>query len=209
MKMNKIELIESYLDEEVGNPKCFLNYNKDYELLIAIVLSAQTTDDRVNAVTKILFNKYKSLEELKDANIKDLESIIKPIGTYHKKSIFIKEISTELVDKYKGIVPSSRSKLEQLPGVGRKTVNVYLCEIYKIPQFPVDTHINRIAKRWGLAKENDDVVKVEEKLKRKSKRDNWIKLHHQIILFGRIRCRAINPKCDDCKLKDICKYYSK
>ena len=207
--MNKYNLIESYLDEEVGSPKCFLDYNKDYELLIAIVLSAQTTDERVNFVTKVLFNKYKSLEELKNANLLDLESIIKPIGTYHKKSIFIKEISTELVDKYNSLVPINRSKLESLPGVGRKTVNVYLAEIHKIPQFPVDTHINRISKRLGLAKENDGVEVVEEKLKRKFKRDNWIKLHHQIILFGRVRCKAINPICDDCKLKDICKYYSK
>lgn len=207
--MNKYSLIESYLDKEYGNPKCFLNYNKDYELLIAIVLSAQTTDDRVNSVTKILFDKYKSLEELKNADIKDIESIIKPIGTYHKKSIFIKEISTVLVDKYKCLVPVNRSKLESLPGVGRKTVNVYLAEIHNIPEFPVDTHINRISKRLGLAKEQDDVKVVENKLKRKFKRDNWIKLHHQIILFGRTRCKAINPICEDCLLKDICKYYSK
>ena len=203
--MNKIELIESYLDKEVGYPKCFLDYNKDYELLIAIVLSAQTTDVKVNSVTKVLFNKYKSLEELKEADIKDIELIIKPIGTYHKKSIFVKEIATILVDKYKGVVPTSRKELERLPGVGRKTVNVYLAEIYQIPQFPVDTHIDRISKRLGLAKEQDNVIKVEEKLKRKFKRDNWIKLHHQIILFGRLRCKAINPICKDCGLKEICK----
>lgn len=200
--------ILEYLDELFPNPKCELNYNKDYELLIAIMLSAQTTDKRVNEVTEILFNKYDSLIKLKEANIKDIEEIIKPIGTYKKKSIFLHEIAESLVDN-NCIVPNDRKFLESLPGVGRKTVNVFLSNIYNEPFIAVDTHVERVSKRLGLAKQNDDVYKVEKKLARKIPKEKRARAHHQLVLFGRYHCKAKQPNCMNCKLKDICKNKTK
>ena len=200
--------ILNYLDELFPNPKCELNYNKDYELLLAIVLSAQTTDKRVNEVTAILFNKYDSLIKLKEADIKDIEEIIKPIGTYKKKSIFLHEIAESLVDN-NCIVPNDRKFLENLPGVGRKTVNVFLSNIYNEPYIAVDTHVERVSKRLGLAKQNDDVYKVEKKLERIIPKEKRARAHHQLVLFGRYHCKAKQPNCINCKLKDICKNKTK
>ncbi len=203
--MSNIEKILNYFDELITNPKCELEYNKPYELVIAVMLSAQTTDKRVNIVTKELFKKYKSLEELKTANIKDVESIIKSLGNYTKKSKAIIDIATILVDKYNGKVPNKRTDLEFLPMIGRKTTNVILSEIYNIPNIAVDTHVERISKRLYLAKDSDNVLQVEQKLKRKIPRDRWNKFHHQAVLFGRYYCKAINPSCNTCKLKNDCK----
>lgn len=200
-----IQRIENYLDELFPNPKCELNYNTDYELLISIVLSAQTTDKRVNMVTSILFDKYNSLEALKDANLKDLESIIRRIGSFRKKSEYIKEISRILVEEYDSKVPKDHELLVKLPGVGRKTANVFLAEYYNYPYIAVDTHVDRVSKRLGLAYKNDDVLKIEKKLEKKFKKEEWAKRHLQLVLFGRYHCKAIKPECTNCKLKDICK----
>ena len=206
MMMNRVEMIEDYLDELFKEPKCELNYNNDYELLIAIVLSAQTTDKRVNSVTSILFDKYDSLDKLMNADIKDIENILRPLGSFRKKALYVKEIARTLVVDYDGKVPIKRKELEAMPGVGRKTVNVFLGEFYNVPLIAVDTHVERVSKRLGLAKDNDDVRGVEEKLKRKFKRDDWAKRHLQLVLFGRYHCKAISPNCDNCKLNNICKY---
>jgi len=200
-----VERIEAYLDELFPDAYCELNYNKDYELLLAVMLSAQTTDKRVNKVTPILFQKYDTLEKLKEAEIKDLENIIKEIGTYRKKAIFIKEIATVLVNQYGSKMPMNRKALETLPGVGRKTVNVVLGELGVEPAIAVDTHVERVSKRLKLAKIDDSVLEVEKKLQRKFKRDSWVKRHHQLIFFGRYHCKAIKPECENCKLKDICR----
>lgn len=197
----------NYLDELYPNAYCELNYNKDYELLIAIVLSAQTTDKRVNKVTPVLFTKYKTLEELANANLEDIENIIKEIGTYKKKSIFIKEIAKSLVHDYNGTVPNNRKYLETLPGVGRKTTNVFLSEYYKVPSIAVDTHVERVSKRLKLCKQNATVNEVEASLTKKIPKERWIKTHHQLIFFGRYHCKAMKPNCDSCKLQKICKYY--
>lgn len=202
---NRVELIENYLDEIIPNPKCELNYNKDYELLIAIMLSAQTTDKRVNEVTKILFKKYDTLEKLKNADLSDLKKIVRCLGSFNKKASYIKEISRIIVDDYNSIMPKERKDLEKMPGVGRKTVNVLFGELEIEPNIAVDTHVTRVSKRLGLAKENDDVLKIEMKLRRKFKRDTWNKRHKQLVLFGRYYCKAIKPECDNCKLKEICK----
>ncbi len=202
----KTNNILSYLDELYPNPKCELDYNKDYELLIAIVLSAQTTDKRVNKVTKILFNKYKTLDELNNANIADISNIIKEIGTYNKKSIFIKEIVKKLVDDDNYIVPNDRKYIESLPGVGRKTANVFLSNIYDVPTIAVDTHVSRVSKRLSLAKDTDTVDIIEQKLMKKIPKDRWSKTHHQLVLFGRYKCKAVKPECNNCKLNDLCKY---
>ncbi len=206
--MNRVEKITKYLDQLYPNAYCELNYTKDYELLLAVMLSAQTTDKRVNQVTKVLFQKYPSLPALKEADIKDLEQILKEIGTYHKKAVFVKEIATILTDQYQAKLPTKRKELEKLPGVGRKTINVVLGELGIEPNIAVDTHVERVSKRLGLAKEKDSVVEVEQKLKRKLERKDWVKRHHQLIFFGRYHCKAIRPACEKCKLQSICKYYS-
>lgn len=201
-----INRITDYLDNLFPNPICELNYNKDYELLLAIVMSAQTTDKRVNSVTEVLFKKYDSLEKLSEANISDIEEIIRPIGTFKKKSIFIKEIAKRLIEDNHKVVPNDRKYLESLPGVGRKTVNVFLSVIYEEPAIAVDTHVERVSKRLGLAKKDDTVLEVEHKLMKKLPKEKWSKTHHQMVHFGRYKCKSMAPICDDCQLIDICKY---
>lgn len=203
-----INKILDYLDELYPNPKCELEYTKDYELLIAIVMSAQTTDKRVNMVNKVLFKKYQSVKELSEASLEDIEKIIKPIGTYKKKAVFIKEIATKLINDNIKVIPNDREYLSTFPGVGRKTINVFLSVIYNEPLIAVDTHVNRVSKRLKLAKDGDDVLEVEKKLMKKIPKDKWNKVHHQLVFFGRYKCKSISPICTDCKLKDICKYYS-
>ena len=197
-----IDTILNYLDELYPNPKCELNYNKDYELLIAVVLSAQTTDKRVNKVTSVLFKKYDTLEKLKKADIKE-------IGTFRKKAIFIHEIAKILDEEYDGIVPNNRKILESLPGVGRKTCNVVLSNIYDVPAIAVDTHVSRVSKRLGLARKNDEIDVIEKKLMKKIDKNRWSKTHHQMVLFGRYNCKAQKPDCKNCKLVEICRENNK
>ncbi len=203
--MNKEKEILNYLNEIIPNPVCELNYNKDYELLLAVMLSAQTKDARVNKVTKVLFNKYDSLKKLKEANIKDIESIIKELGNYHKKSEAVINIAKILDEKYNGKVVNNRKVLENLPMVGRKTTNVVLSELFNEPTIAVDTHVERVSKRLGLVKKDDDVIKIEEKLKRKFDKNIWSKLHKQFVLFGRYYCTSKKPSCNNCKLQMYCK----
>ncbi len=203
--MNKEKEILNYLNEIIPNPVCELNYNKDYELLLAVMLSAQTKDARVNKVTKVLFNKYDSLKKLKEANIKDIENIIKELGSYHKKSEAVINIAKILDEKYNGKVVNNRKVLENLPMVGRKTTNVVLSELFNEPTIAVDTHVERVSKRLGLVKKDDDVIKIEEKLKRKFDKNIWSKLHKQFVLFGRYYCTSKKPSCDKCKLQMYCK----
>ena len=203
--MNKEKEILNYLNEIIPNPVCELNYNKDYELLIAVMLSAQTKDARVNKVTKVLFSKYDSLEKLKNASIKDIENIIKELGSYHKKSEAIINIAKILDEKYNGKVVNNRKALENLPMVGRKTTNVVLSELFNEPTIAVDTHVERVSKRLGLVKKDDDVIKIEEKLKRKFDKNIWSKLHKQFVLFGRYYCTSKKPSCNKCKLQIYCK----
>lgn len=204
-----INRIEEYLEELYSDSRCELNYNRDYELLIAVVLSAQTTDKRVNQVTSILFDKYKDIYSLSKADVSDLVEIVRPLGTASRKGVFVYEIANILVDKYGGKVPNNRKALEAMPGVGRKTANVVLSNLFDVPCIAVDTHVSRVSKRLSLAKDEDSVEEIEIKLKRKFKRENWSKRHHQMVLFGRYNCKAKNPNCGNCKIKDICKYYKK
>ena len=204
-KTKKIDLIESYLDELFPNPRCELNYMKDYELLIAVVLSAQTTDKSVNLVTKVLFDKYKTLEELKDAKLKDIIDIIRSIGTYNRKAVYVLEIAKILYNEYDGIVPNDRKLLEDMPGVGRKVANVVLSEWFHEDCIAVDTHVDRVSKRLGLANNGDSVLEVEKKLQKYYLKENWGKRHLQMVLFGRYHCKSSKPMCSWCKLKKICK----
>lgn len=202
-----INILLDYLNELYPDAICELKYTKDYELLLAIVMSAQTTDKRVNEVNRILFNKYDSLEKLANANIKDIENIIKPIGTYKKKSIFIKEISKRLVNDNIVKVPNDREYLESLPGVGRKTANVFLSVIYNEPAIAIDTHVARVSKRLLLTKNDASPLEIEHILMKKIPKTSWSKVHHQLVFFGRYKCKSVKPECQNCKLKDYCGYY--
>ena len=182
---------------------CMLEYKKDYELLISVMLSAQTTDKKVNEVTKELY-KY-NLEEISKLSKEDIIKIIKPLGNYNKKSEYILKIANSLITNYQGIVPNDRTYLESLPGVGHKTTNLVLAELYNVPTFPVDTHVERIAKRLQIAKSSDSVLEVEHKLMKKIDQDKWIKTHHQMIYFGRNICKAQNPQCEECPFNSECK----
>ena len=201
--------IVNYMDELFPDPRCELNYNKDYELLIAVMLSAQTTDKRVNMVTEQLFSKYNSLELLSNADINDIISIIRPIGTFNKKAKNIILIAKAILDDCNGVVPNDRDYLESLPGVGRKTTNVVLANLYDESCIAVDTHVSRVSKRLNLAKESDDVLVVEKKLNKLFNKKELGRLHHQLVLFGRYYCKSRSPKCEQCKLTNICKYNKK
>lgn len=203
--MKNVNKILEYFDELIPNPHCELVYHKDYEFLIAVMLSAQTTDKRVNQVTSILFDKYPTIESLAKADTYDIEEIIKPLGTFKRKAVNVQEIAARLVKEQNGKVPNDRKYLETLSGVGRKTTNVVLSELYKIPVMAVDTHVARVSKRLGLAKPQDDVLKIERKLTKKIPKERIPSTHHQFILFGRYYCKAVSPLCENCKLKDICK----
>lgn len=205
MKMTS-DIIQKYLDELFPNPKCELNYNKDYELLIATVLSAQTTDKGVNEVTNKLFYKYDSLEKLSKANLNDIKDIIMPIGMVNKKSEYIIEIANYLLNNCAGIVPNNEKILTSIPGVGRKTSNVVRSNLFNYPAIAVDTHVNRVSKRLNIADKEDSVLIVEQKLMNYFPKDSWSRLHHQLVLFGRYHCTAKNPNCRDCKLKSYCCY---
>lgn len=202
--------ILEYIDELFPNPQSELDYNTDYQLLINVMLSAQTTDKRVNMVSSVLYKKYDTLEKLANANIDDIKKIIFSLGSYNKKASNVIEISKRLYNEKNGIVPNDRKYLESLPGVGRKTTNVVLGILYNVPCIAVDTHIERVSKRLKFASLNDDVLTVEKKLMKKFKdQPNMIKVHHQLLLFGRYHCKAINPECKNCKIKDLCRYKKK
>ncbi|MDX9808219.1 MAG: endonuclease III [Acholeplasma sp.] len=197
------------LNQMFPDAKAELNYSNPFELLIAVVLSAQTTDKAVNKVTEQLFANYPNPLALSGAQLSDVENIIKTIGLYHNKAKNIIALSKELVDKYQGEVPQEREQLESLPGVGRKTTNVVISNAFGIPALAVDTHVARISVRLGLAKATDNVLEIEKKLNRKIPKEHWLKVHHQMIFFGRYHCLAKNPKCQSCPLIDDCKYKDK
>ncbi len=204
--MKDINVLLDYLDELYPDARCELLYHKDYELLIATVLSAQCTDKRVNMITEILWEKY-DIFSLAKANISDVEEIIRPLGSFTKKAYYIVCIAQRLVEDYDGCVPNDRVYLESLPGVGRKTCNVVLSNLFDVPAIAVDTHVERVSKRLSLAFKNDSVQVVEKKLMKKFPKEKWSKLHHQLVLFGRYQCKAVKPECEKCKLKEFCKYY--
>ena len=204
---NNANLIMKSLDELYPNAHCELKHRSHFQLLVAVVLSAQTTDDKVNSVTKELFNKYPNAKALSKADLDDVERIIKPIGLYHNKAFNIIKLSNILVEQYNGRVLNDRQILESLPGVGRKTCNVILNNCFDVPAFAVDTHVSRVSKRLGIALENDELNQIEEKLMNYFPESKWGKLHHQFIFFGRYKCKAQKPDCADCPLKKICNYF--
>lgn len=205
MAGKRTEEILRRLDEHIGTEYvCYLNHENAWQLLIAVIMSAQCTDARVNIVTKDLFVKYKCLEDFANADLKELEKDIHSTGFYHNKAKNIIGCAKMLVEKYGGEVPSRLEDLLELPGVGRKTANVIRGNIYYDPSIVVDTHVKRISKRLGFTKE-EDPEKVEHDLMKKLPKDHWILYNIQIISFGRTICFARSPKCEECFLKDLCK----
>ena len=204
--MNK-DVIKNELDRLFPDARCELNYNKDYELLLSVMLSAQTTDKSVNLVTKDLYEKYDSLEKLNTLSVSEIENYIRRIGFHKTKSKNFKEIVSRLLEI--GYVKNDREFLETLPGVGRKTASVVLAHLFNEPSFAVDTHVYRVSKRLNITKEKDDVLKTEIKLKKYFDKNDWNRINSQLVLFGRYNCTSKNPKCHECNLKSICKYYNK
>lgn len=202
--MTTDEILDT-LEEEFPNAHCELLHRNAFELIVAVALSAQTTDEAVNKVTPGLFAAFPTPQAMADADIKDIENKIRRIGLYRNKAKSIHNLSRSLLDNYGGEVPSSMKDLTSLAGVGRKTANVVRSVWFDIPAFAVDTHVERISKRLGLAKVQDSVEVVEEKLKRKIKRERWNRAHHLFIFFGRYHCTARNPKCDGCPFASFCK----
>ena len=197
-----------YFDTLSLNAKCELTYNSDHGFLLQLMLSAQCTDNKANKLTPIFFSKYKSLEELDKASLSDLEEIIKPLGLYKNKAANIKSITHDLLTKFNGSVPKDKKDLMSLSGVGNKTANVVRIELFKEKEFPVDTHVKRVANRLGLSN-SEDVNVIEKDLRNTFSDDLYIKLHHQFIFFGRYKCKAISPICKDCHLKKYCHRFKK
>ena len=201
----RVQKITELLDEEYGTDfRCFLHYAKPYELLIATMLSAQCTDERVNIVTKDLFVKYPTLEAFANASLPELEKDIHSTGFYHNKAKNIIECAKILVKEYGGEVPGDIDILISLPGVGRKTANVIRGNIYHEPSIVVDTHVKRISNKLGVTKEQDP-EKIEFDLMKKIPKDHWILWNIDLITLGRTICKALNPSCENCFLKSVCK----
>ena len=203
--MNKrTEKILALLDEKYTREyKCYLNHENPWQLLIATMLSAQCTDARVNIVTADLFKKYTGVETFANADLAELEQDIKPTGFYHNKAKNIIACCKALIERHDGLVPDSIEELTALAGVGRKTANVILGNVFNKPSIVVDTHVKRISRRLGFTTE-EDPEKIEYELMEVLPKDHWILYNIQIITFGRSICTARNPKCDECFLKDYC-----
>lgn len=196
-----LKRLDEYYTKEV---RCYLNHDNAWQLLIATILSAQCTDDRVNIVTKDLFKKYTSIEELAKADIKELEQCIHSVGFYTTKARNIKACAERIVTEFGGEVPSGIDELTSLAGVGRKTANVIRGNIFGEPSIVVDTHVKRISGKLGFTKETDP-VKIEYELMEILPKEHWIRYNMQIITHGRNICIARRPKCAECFLSDLCK----
>lgn len=207
-KLNKkeIEIVMKKLNKLYPDARPELNFSNSFELLIATILSAQCTDVRVNKVTEILFNDYKTPEEFLSMDINTLSEYIHSCGFYNSKSKNILETCKILVEKYDSIVPNNMEDLTKLPGVGRKTANVVMSCAFGIPAIAVDTHVFRVTNRIGIVNETD-VLSTEESLMKVLKKDTWSIAHHLFIFHGRRLCTSRSPKCNDCIINTECKYY--
>ncbi len=182
-----------------------LNHSNPFELVIAVLLSAQCTDKLVNKVTASLFQKYKTPEDYLAVSLEELQNDIKSIGLYRNKAKNIRKLCQVLIDEYDGEVPRSKAELMKLAGVGRKTANVVASIAFNEPAIAVDTHVERVSKRLGICRWKDSVLEVEETLMRKVPKEEWSVTHHRMIFFGRYHCKARNPNCAECPLLDLCR----
>lgn len=205
--MKKVDEILTYFDELFENPKCALNYSSNYELLVAVILSAQCTDARVNVVTKKLFKVANTPEKMLALGKEKLKEIIFPCGFYNNKSKSIIQTSEDLINRFNSQVPSTLTELTSLRGVGRKTANVVIANAFGGQTIAVDTHVHRVSKRLSLTKQNSTPFECEKNLLKLIPYEKQSKFHHQTIWFGRTICKARKPDCSNCKLQDICAYY--
>lgn len=192
-------------EEMFPEAECELTHQNPFELLVAVVLSAQATDALVNKVTPQLFEKYKTPDDYIAVSLEELQEDIKRIGLYRNKAKNIKKLSQTLVEKFGGEVPSTQKDLESLAGVGRKTANVVASVAFDEPAIAVDTHVERVSKRLGICRWKDSVLEVEKTLMRKVPVDEWSVTHHRMIFFGRYHCKAQRPNCEECPLLSLCR----
>lgn len=207
-RSEKVLKIKEIFDKVYADAKCSLDYTEPYQLLIAVVLSAQCTDKRVNIVTQTLFDKYKTLKDFADADIDELAEAVKPCGFYKTKSRNIKALAQKIIEEHGGKIPDTMEELTALPGVGRKTANLILGDVYGKPALVIDTHAIRLTGRIGLTKETDP-KKIEFDLKKFVPDDYSIHFCHQLVWHGRAICTARSPKCEICPIAMLCKYYKK
>jgi len=201
----QIRKVLDTMGEMFPNAHCELNHTNPFELTIAVLLSAQCTDALVNRVTAHLFQKYRTPEDYLAVPLEELEQDIRSIGLYRNKAKNIQKLCQLLLEQYGGEVPQSHEELMKLPGVGRKTANVVVSTAFGVPAIAVDTHVERVSKRLGIARWKDTPLQVEETLMKKIPRDEWSIAHHRFIFFGRYHCKAQNPQCAVCPLFDLCR----
>jgi len=201
-----VQRLPSFLHERYPKATCRLVFRNDYEALISIVLSAQTSDESVNKTTPRLFRDFPTWEALAGASLIKIERRISSLGLYRSKARYLKEIALTISTRYESIVPSTRKELEALPGVGHKTAGVFLMERRGVPSLPVDTHVERISKRLELVEKSKNPSQIEAILEKTFPVDEWIFLHHALIAFGRDLCSSKAPRCLECPLRDLCPY---
>jgi len=206
--VDRIKHIEEILKTEYKEPRAELNFSSNFELVVAVVLSAQCTDKRVNMVTKTLFEVAGTPEKMAELSIGEIEEIIKPCGFYHAKAKALKSLSEDIVNKFGGQVPKDKGTLKTLRGVGEKTANVVIANAFGTPAIAVDTHVFRVSNRLGIAKAKTVEV-VQKQLEKKFPKSFWIDLHHSLVLHGRYVCKARKPDCENCALQKQCVYYNK
>jgi endonuclease-3 len=205
LNQKQVQYCLKKMGEMFPEAHCELNHSNPFELVIAVVLSAQCTDALVNKVTVHLFQKYKKPEDYLEVPLEELQNDIRSIGLFRNKAKNIQKLSAMILEKYGGQVPNDRDELINLPGVGRKTANVVVSVAFGVPAIAVDTHVERVSKRLGFCRWKDSVLEVENTLMRKLPKEEWAVSHHRLIFFGRYHCKAQNPQCPTCPLLDFCR----
>ncbi len=205
LNKKQIRFVLDTMGEMFPHAHCELIHRNPFELTIAVLLSAQTTDENVNRVTRELFKKYKTPEDYLAVDVKELEQDIRSIGLFRTKAKNIQKLCKMLIEEYDGEIPQTREELERFPGVGRKTANVVVSVAFGVPAIAVDTHVERVSKRLGICRWKDSVLQVEKTLMKKIPKEEWSIAHHRFIFFGRYHCKAQNPNCEACPLLDLCR----
>lgn len=203
----RLKKVLEIIGDMYPDARCELDWQTPFQLLVAVILSAQTKDKAVNKVTPNLWKKYPEIEDLAMANLSDVEDCLRAIGLYKNKAKNIIKTARAILQDFDGKVPKTHRELETLPGVGRKTANVVLAEVYGVPSIAVDTHVSRIAKRLNISAPDADVKEIEQDLMKKIPKKDWILTHHRLIFFGRYHCLAKKPNCDICPVQTYCKFY--
>lgn len=203
-KKKALEMIDVIADM-FPNAECELKHDNAFELTIAVLLSAQCTDNLVNKVTRTLFQKYKTPQDYLNVDIEELQNDIRSIGLYRNKAKNIQKLCQSLLEQFNGQIPSTHKELESLAGVGRKTANVVMSVAFDEPSLAVDTHVERVSKRLGINRWKDNMTQVEDRLCSIIPKERWSRSHHQLIFFGRYHCLARKPKCDICPLLNDCR----